>query len=779
MTNDDYQVGGALPLEATNYVVRAADQELYLGLRGMRFCYVLNSRQMGKSSLLVRTMKRLQDQGFACVEMEMRDICSFQINQEEFYGTMVSHLVSGFALDLDEAEWWYRYEYLSPFDRFSKFVDEEVLGRVAGKIAIFIDEIDSILNLDFKDDLFGFIRTCYNKRASQPKYQRLTFALLGVATPSDLIADNQRTPFNFDSLAIELKGFTPEEAKPLVRGLQGKVRHPDAVLQAILNWTGGQPFLTQKVCRLVCQAVGEQREQMLPYTPHPTPHTLPTGFVDQVVRSHILDNWLSQDNPEHLRTIRDRVLSGHQDSQPLLMLYHRILKGKKVPADQNHLQQQLRLSGLVVKRGGQLQVANRIYASVFDRHWVNQQLQPIPSPSSSLPRWRVIAATVGVTVLVMGMRSLGVWQSWEFQTFDWFGRSRQPEEPDQRLLLVQITRQDIANLGNEYPLHDRTMRQLLQALDQYQPQLIGLDIYRDRPEGKGQGELIEYLKTRDRVIPICTHPNQNDPEGISPPPQIPDKRLGFSDVITDSDSIVRRHLLAMNPPQPSNCSAYYAFSSQIALRYLQNQGFSVDFPTAKQWQIGGIRFNILNSHPGFYTPSQVKSHQIMLNYRRTEEIAPTVTLTQVLNHQVNPALIQNKIILIGVTDPSVKDYFKTPDNQEIRGLHLHAHKISQLISAVTDKRSLLQFPPWWIESLWIGTWALSAGLINWRISGLIYRGIASGIILISIGGVSFIIFITLHLYLPLTPSIFAHLITNLCTVKHQTHKHQPNPNPNR
>ncbi|MEQ8959878.1 MAG: hypothetical protein RLP02_18465, partial [Coleofasciculus sp. C2-GNP5-27] len=180
----------------------------------------------------------------------------------------------------------------------------------------------------------------------------------------------QRTPFNIDSLAIELQGFTREEAKPLVGGLQGKVRYPDAVLQAILNWTGGQPFLTQKVCRLVCQAVGEQSEQMLPYTQHPTDHTLPTGFVDQVVRSHILNNWLSQDNPEHLRTIRDRVLSGCQDNQPLLMLYHRILKRKKVLADQDNLQQQLRLSGLVVKRGEQLQVANRIYASVFDRHWV-------------------------------------------------------------------------------------------------------------------------------------------------------------------------------------------------------------------------------------------------------------------------------------------------------------------------------------------------------------------------------------------------------------------------
>jgi hypothetical protein len=363
-----YQVGGSLPVDATSYVVRQADQDLYLGLRRMQFCYVLNSRQMGKSSLLVRTMKRLQYQGFACVEIEMRDICSYQITQEEFYGAMVSHLVSRFELDLNAGKWWYQYEYLSPFERFSKFVDEEVLGRVSGKIIIFIDEIDSILNLVFKDDLFGFIRTCYNKRATQPKYQRLTFALLGVATPSDLIADNQRTPFNIDSLAIELRGFTLEEAIALRGGLEGKVEKPRSVLREIIKWTNGQPFLTQKLCRIT---------KMITYT-------IPAGSeaqnIKNLVRSQIIENWEEKDYPEHLRTIRDRIVKSEIGTESLLRYYQQILRrGKmlKMLADDSPEQEELCLSGLVVKWNGKLTVQNLIYQSIFNKDWVKEKLAKI------------------------------------------------------------------------------------------------------------------------------------------------------------------------------------------------------------------------------------------------------------------------------------------------------------------------------------------------------------------------------------------------------------------
>ena len=82
-----------------------------------------------------------------------------------------------------------------------------LLRQIATNLVIFIDEIDSVLSLNFPtDDFFTFIRACYNQRVDQPAYNRLTFALLGVATPSDLIQDKKRTPFNIGR-AIELNGF--------------------------------------------------------------------------------------------------------------------------------------------------------------------------------------------------------------------------------------------------------------------------------------------------------------------------------------------------------------------------------------------------------------------------------------------------------------------------------------------------------------------------------------------------------------------------------------------
>ena len=65
-----------------------------------------------------------------------------------------------------------------------------VLPNLSQPLAVFIDEIDSVLGLEFSaDDLFAFIRACYNARSVNPDYQRLTFCLLGVASPAELITD--------------------------------------------------------------------------------------------------------------------------------------------------------------------------------------------------------------------------------------------------------------------------------------------------------------------------------------------------------------------------------------------------------------------------------------------------------------------------------------------------------------------------------------------------------------------------------------------------------------
>jgi formylglycine-generating enzyme required for sulfatase activity len=380
-----YVTGGTLASDAPCYVERRADRDLYEGLTRGEFCYVLTSRQMGKSSLMVRAADRLRHEGAAVAVLDLT-AAGQNLSPEQWYDGLLGDIGRQLNLEAELEDFWLANTRLGPLPRCIRALREVVLPRRAGRVVIFVDEIDAVRGLPFStDEFFAAIRELYNRRAEDAELGRLTFCLLGVATPSDLIRDTRTTPFNVGR-RVELRDFTEDEAAALAQGLRREPAQAVPLLRRVLHWTGGHPYLTQRLCQVIAD----------------TPAVTKPADVDRVCGELFLSN-RARERDDNLLFVRERLLHSEVDLAGLLDLYGQVWR-RGVPDDEtNPVINVLQLSGVARVVNGRLRVRNRIYGRVFDRRWVEANMPDAEKLRQRRAYRRGLLRATGIALLVLAI----------------------------------------------------------------------------------------------------------------------------------------------------------------------------------------------------------------------------------------------------------------------------------------------------------------------------------------------------------------------------------------
>ncbi len=342
------------------------------------------------------------------------------------------------------------------------------------------------------------------------------------------------------------------------------------------------------------------------------------------------------------------------------------------------------------------------------------QGNPFIYPSRKLSRsdYRRILLTSAIAVILVWL-----WQSWgclqpgELNLYDRWMVWRTPEAADNRILVITVDDEDIQyqqqqQMQLQGSLADAALAQLIAKLKPYHPQAIASDLIHDFPFSP---QLAASLAQTDNFFAICrvkSIPSQLS--SIKPPPGLPSTRIGFSNLVTDDDGKIRRHILGMSPDR--ECQSDFSLSLRLALNYLQDLPAEL---TERGLQIGGQLFPQLQPDSGGYHLDKLdaQGYQVLLNYRTSQP--PTITLRELLTNgdrQTLEQLVKGKIILIGGKGHN-KDLHPTPQLPKLPGVYIHAQMISQIISSVLDGRGLISWLPTWLEFSWLLFWSVIGSTI--------------------------------------------------------------------
>ena len=358
---------------------------------------------------------------------------------------------------------------------------------------------------------------------------------------------------------------------------------------------------------------------------------------------------------------------------------------------------------------------------------------------------------IGIIVLIIcSIEQAGKLEFLELSVFDLMMRSRSKTELDSRITVVGIEESDIKT-WQQSTFSDRLLAELLAKLQKYRPAVIGLDIYLDTPQPPGNALLLEQLEA-ENVIAVRKIDRAG---GISAPPNVPLRRIGFDNFLLDPDGKIRRNFMAFQQGDRT----IYSFALQMSAFYLDARERLKLKPD--RFELGETAFGRLQANSGGYQLSvlDVLGAQTILNYRSPGKAARRLSFTHVLSDNFNPDWITGKIIIIGYGAPSKKDVFSTPfEVRTMPGVVIQAHMVSQIISTVIDGRPLFIFLPQWGEVCWIVLWSISGAVLVWRNEHPLRLGAGLIAALGVLSGACFLGFLA-AVWIPVIPAIIALFIT--------------------
>jgi CHASE2 domain-containing sensor protein len=374
-------------------------------------------------------------------------------------------------------------------------------------------------------------------------------------------------------------------------------------------------------------------------------------------------------------------------------------------------------------------------------------------------RWMPLVLASLVAGLVLGVRQLGGWVPLELMIYDRLHQRQATLGPDPRLLLVEITEADLQALQRPTP-SDATLATAIATLQTHQPRVIGVDLYRDLPQGNGQAALQTALAAPNVVT--ITKLGDRPSQTIPPPPGVPPERVGFNDLIVDPDGVIRRNLLLAASGDGANSPVLYSFGLRLALQYLAAEDITLapSPQNASYFALGGSTFFPLTATFGAYRVVDALGYQVPLRYRSGPTVAQRISLSALLAGEFSPDWVRDRVVLIGTTAASSNDLFYTPysrgavEDHLMAGVTLHAYMTSQILRTALDQQPL----PWaWPEAgevAWILLWVGGGTLLGDRLRG--WRGWllgvgASGAIVL---GLPLVLF-TQGGWVPLLPGVVA------------------------